>query len=96
MFLTFPAKNLNFTQLLGILRKGADNLIYQFKNDPTINQILSGLNQVTSIFLPEAQEFTSLSAENSNKAKRILNILAPSEAKKRSPKNSQQLISFQG
>jgi hypothetical protein len=66
MFLTFPAKNLNFTQLLGILRKGADNLINQFKNDPTISQILSGLNQVTSIFLPESQKFTGLSTEDLN------------------------------
>jgi hypothetical protein len=83
------AINLNPTQLLGnlksgvdSLRKGADNLINQLKNDSTISQILGGLNQVTSIFLPEIQKFTGLSTEDLNKAKGILNILAPSEAKK--------------
>ncbi len=81
--------NLNPTQLLGnlkngvdSLRKGADNLINQFRNDPTISQILGSLNQVTSIFLPEIQKFTGLSSEDLNKAKGILNILSPSEAKK--------------
>jgi hypothetical protein len=83
------AINLNPSQLLGSLkngadslRKSADNLINQFKNDPTISQILGGLNQITSIFLPEIQKFTGLSTEDLNKAKGILNVLAPSETKK--------------
>jgi hypothetical protein len=76
------ALNLNPTQLLGNLRKSADALLNQFKNDPTISKILGTLNEVTNMFSPEIQKFIGLSSEDLNKAKGILNILAPSEAKK--------------
>jgi hypothetical protein len=83
-------------KIVGDLRKGADSLLYQFKNNPTVSSILGGLNQITDIFSSEIQRFTNISNADLNKIKGVLGVLAPSETKKAIEKQQNENTSIPG
>lgn len=76
------ANAVDFLKTFNDLRKGADSLLNSIKNDPTISSILNGVNQITTVFLPQIQQFTGISNADINRVKGVLNILAPSETQK--------------
>jgi hypothetical protein len=76
------AQAIDIGQTIGDLRKGADSLLSQFKNNPTVSSIFRTVNQITNIFSTEIQRFTNISNADLNKIKGVLGVLAPSETKK--------------
>jgi hypothetical protein len=76
------AQAIDLVKTFGDLRKSADSLLYQFKNNPTVSSILGTLNQITSTFSTEIQRFTNISNADLNKVKGVLGVLAPNETKK--------------
>jgi hypothetical protein len=76
------AQAIDIAKTFGNLRKSADSLLFQFKNNPTVSSILGTLNQITNTFSTEIQRFTNISNADLNKVKGVLGILAPSETKK--------------
>jgi hypothetical protein len=76
------AQAIDIIKTFGDVRKSADSLLSQFKNNPTVSRILGTLNQITSTFSTEIQRFTNISNADLNKVKGVLGVLAPAETKK--------------
>jgi hypothetical protein len=76
------AQAIDIGKTVGDLRKSADSLLLQFKNNSTISSILGVVNQITNTFSTEIQRFTNISNADLNKIKGVLGVLAPSETKK--------------
>jgi hypothetical protein len=76
------AQAIDIAKTIGGLRKSADSLLNQFKNNSTVSSILGVVNQITNTFSTEIQRFTNISNADLNKIKGVLGVLAPSETKK--------------
>lgn len=76
------AHALDLGKTISDFRKGANSLIEDFKNNPTVGKIVGELNNISILFMPEIQRITNLSNADADKIKGVLGQLTPTEAKK--------------
>jgi hypothetical protein len=75
------AHAINILQAINDLKKGANSLIEEFKNNPAVVSIVTKLNDISTTYMPEIQKITNLSNADADKIKGVLGQLAPKEAK---------------
>jgi hypothetical protein len=75
------AHALNILQTINDLKKGANSLIEEFKKNPAVVSIVTKLNDISTLYMPEIQKITNLSNADADKIKGVLGQLTPKEAK---------------
>jgi hypothetical protein len=83
------AKAIDILQTISDVRRGANSLIEEFKNNPIVGKIVGDLNSISTLFMPEIQRLTNLSNADADKIRGVLGQLTPTEAKK-AVENQQQ------
>jgi hypothetical protein len=74
------AHAINILQTINDLKKGANSLIEEFKKNPAVVSIVTKLNDISTIYMPEIQKITNLSNADADKIKGVLGQLTPKEA----------------
>jgi hypothetical protein len=74
------AHAIDILQAINDLKKGANSLIEEFKNNPAVVSIVTKLNDISTMYMPEIQKITNLSNADADKIKGVLGQLAPKEA----------------
>ncbi len=74
------AHAINILQTINDLKKGANSLIEEFKNNPAVASIVTKLNDISTLYMPEIQKITNLSNADADKIRGVLGQLTPKEA----------------
>ncbi len=75
------ARAIDIFKTIGDVRNSANSLIEEFKRNTAISSIITELNKVSTLFLPEIQRITNLSNADVDKIRGVLGQLTPTEAK---------------